>query len=100
VEEFTDDASGNGRQGSQFQATLEAASRREFDAVVFWSLVRFTREGTLPTLRNICNDLIITALPTVHSPRVGWTRQGRSRTLFWLSWRRWPSRNGFVYRKR
>jgi hypothetical protein len=35
VEEFTDRASGNGRQGSQFQATFEAASRREFDAVLF-----------------------------------------------------------------
>jgi DNA invertase Pin-like site-specific DNA recombinase len=30
---------------------FEAASRREFNAVLFWSLDRFTREGTLPTLQ-------------------------------------------------
>jgi DNA invertase Pin-like site-specific DNA recombinase len=30
---------------------FEAASHREFDAVVFWSLDRFSREGTLPTLQ-------------------------------------------------
>jgi hypothetical protein len=28
---------------------LAAASRREFDLVLFWSLDRFSREGVLPT---------------------------------------------------
>jgi len=51
VREFTDKASGKRGDRVQFQAMFEAASRREFDAVLFWSLDRFTREGTLPTLQ-------------------------------------------------
>jgi DNA invertase Pin-like site-specific DNA recombinase len=51
VQEFTDKASGKRGDRVQFQAMFEAASRREFDAVLFWSLDRFTREGTLPTLQ-------------------------------------------------
>ena len=51
VQEFMDKASGKRGDRVQFQAMFEAASRREFDAVVFWSLDRFTREGTLPTLQ-------------------------------------------------
>ena len=51
VQEFTDRASGKRGDRVQFQAMFEAASRREFDAVLFWSLDRFTREGTLPTLQ-------------------------------------------------
>ena len=34
----------------QFQAMMDAASRREFDLVLFWSLDRFSREGVLATL--------------------------------------------------
>lgn len=37
----------------QFQAMLAAASRREFDLVLFWSLDRFSREGVLPTLKHL-----------------------------------------------
>jgi DNA invertase Pin-like site-specific DNA recombinase len=51
VQEFMDKASGKRGDRVQFQAMFEAASRREFDAVLFWSLDRFTREGTLPTLQ-------------------------------------------------
>src|SRR5215469_14670487 len=51
VQEFMDRASGKRGDRVQFQAMFEAASRREFDAVLFWSLDRFTREGTLPTLQ-------------------------------------------------
>ena len=42
-----------GKRGDrvQFVELFNAASRREFDAVLFWSLDRFTREGTLPTLQ-------------------------------------------------
>jgi DNA invertase Pin-like site-specific DNA recombinase len=50
VQEFMDKASGKRGDRVQFQAMFEAASRREFDAVLFWSLDRFTREGTLLTL--------------------------------------------------
>jgi DNA invertase Pin-like site-specific DNA recombinase len=32
---------------------LAAASRREFDLVLFWSLDRFSREGVLPTLKHL-----------------------------------------------
>jgi len=51
VQEFMDNASGKRGDRVQFQAMFEAASRREFDAVLFWSLDRFTREGALPTLQ-------------------------------------------------
>jgi DNA invertase Pin-like site-specific DNA recombinase len=35
----------------QFQDMMAAASRREFDLVLFWSLDRFSREGVLATLQ-------------------------------------------------
>jgi DNA invertase Pin-like site-specific DNA recombinase len=46
VQEFMDNASGKRGDRVQFQAMFEAASRHEFDAVLFWSLDRFTRKGT------------------------------------------------------
>jgi DNA invertase Pin-like site-specific DNA recombinase len=51
VQEFMDKASGKRGDRVQFQAMFEAASRREFDAILFRSLDRFTREGTWPTLQ-------------------------------------------------
>ena len=78
VQEFTDKASGKRGDRVQFQAMLEAASRRQFDAVLFWSLDRFTREGTLPTLQYL-QHLDSYGVAYRHSPRVGWTRWGRSR---------------------
>ncbi len=51
VREYIDRASGKRGDREQFQAMFEAASRREFDTVLFWSLDRFSREGTLPTLQ-------------------------------------------------
>ena len=51
VREYTDNASGKRGDRVQFQSMFEGASRREFDAVLFWSLDRFSREGTLPTLQ-------------------------------------------------
>jgi len=51
VQEFMDKTSGKRGDRVQFQAMFDAASRREFDAVLLWSLDRFTREGTLPTLQ-------------------------------------------------
>lgn len=37
----------------QFLAMLAAASRHEFDVVLFWSLDRFSREGVLATLQHL-----------------------------------------------
>ena len=48
--EYIDRASGKRGDREQFQAMFAAASRREFDCVLFWSLDRFSREGTLETL--------------------------------------------------
>lgn len=53
VHEYVDKASGKNSDREQFQAMLAAASRREFDCVLFWSLDRFSREGTLKTLQHL-----------------------------------------------
>lgn len=55
VHEFTDIVSGSKseRDRPQFKRLLEAASRREFDLVLFWALDRFSREGVLPTLHHL-----------------------------------------------
>jgi DNA invertase Pin-like site-specific DNA recombinase len=49
--EYVDRVSGKHGDREQFQAMFAAASRREFDCVLFWALDRFTREGTLATLQ-------------------------------------------------
>ena len=49
--EFVDRASGKRADRPQFQAMLTAASQRQFDVLLFWSLDRLTREGALATLR-------------------------------------------------
>lgn len=53
--EFTDVVSGSKseRDRPQFKKMMEAASRREFDLVLFWALDRFSREGVLPTLHHL-----------------------------------------------
>jgi hypothetical protein len=52
VHEYVNHFSGRtAEKRPQFQAMLAAASRREFDLVLFWSLNRFSREGVLPTLK-------------------------------------------------
>jgi DNA invertase Pin-like site-specific DNA recombinase len=48
--EYVDKASGGKSDREQFQAMFSAASRREFDVLLFWSLDRFSREGTVETL--------------------------------------------------
>jgi DNA invertase Pin-like site-specific DNA recombinase len=53
VHEYIDKASGKRGDREQFQAMFAAASRREFDCVLFWSLDRFSREGTLETLTHL-----------------------------------------------
>lgn len=48
--EFIDNASGSNGNRPALKAMFQAASLREFDLLLFWSLDRLTREGTLPTL--------------------------------------------------
>ncbi len=49
--EYVDVATGKNGDREQFKALFEAASRREFELVLFWSLDRFSREGVLETLQ-------------------------------------------------
>lgn len=50
--EYVDVVSGSGRkERPQFKAMLDAASRREFDLVLFWALDRFSREGVGKTYK-------------------------------------------------
>lgn len=53
VHEFVDRASGRRGDREQFQKMLAAASRREFDVLLFWSLDRLSREGTVETLNHL-----------------------------------------------
>src|SRR5499427_145152 len=53
VREFVDHASGKRSDREEFQALFVAASRREFDLVLFWSLDRFSREGVYATLQHL-----------------------------------------------
>jgi DNA invertase Pin-like site-specific DNA recombinase len=51
--EFVDRASAKTAERPAFQRVFEAASRKEFDLVLFWSLDRFSREGVLETLQHL-----------------------------------------------
>ena len=53
VGEFIDQESGSTPDRSQFQAVFQAASRRKFDVLLFWSLDRLSREGVLETLQHL-----------------------------------------------
>ena len=53
VHEFVDRASGKRSDREQFQKMLTSASRREFDVLLFWSLDRLSREGTVETLNHL-----------------------------------------------
>jgi DNA invertase Pin-like site-specific DNA recombinase len=53
VKEYTDRASGKRGDRAEFQAAFDAASRCEYDCLVFWSLDRFSREGVLETLQHL-----------------------------------------------
>ena len=53
VGEYTDPASGKRSDREQFQQMFTAASRRQFDCVLFWSLDRFSREGVYETLQHL-----------------------------------------------
>jgi DNA invertase Pin-like site-specific DNA recombinase len=53
VQEYVDRASGKRGDREQFQKMFAAASRREFDCLLFWSLDRLSREGTVETLNHL-----------------------------------------------
>jgi DNA invertase Pin-like site-specific DNA recombinase len=51
ISEYVDVVSGSGKKDrSQFQAMMLAASQRQFDVALFWSLDRLSREGIVRTL--------------------------------------------------
>jgi DNA invertase Pin-like site-specific DNA recombinase len=51
--EYVDYASGKTSDRQAFTEMFAAASRREFDALLFWSLDRLSREGVLETLQHL-----------------------------------------------
>ena len=53
VHEYRDHASGKSSKRPQFESMFEGASRREFDVLLFWSLDRLSREGTVETLNHL-----------------------------------------------
>jgi DNA invertase Pin-like site-specific DNA recombinase len=53
VHEYEDQATGKHGDRDQFQKKFAAASRREFDCLLFWSLDRLSREGTVQTLNHL-----------------------------------------------
>jgi DNA invertase Pin-like site-specific DNA recombinase len=53
AQEYLDKASGKSAERPAFRRMLDAASRKDFDLVLFWSLDRFSREGVLETLQHL-----------------------------------------------
>jgi DNA invertase Pin-like site-specific DNA recombinase len=51
VREYEDHESGAKSARAEFQAMLRDAATGKFDLLMFWALDRFTREGTLATLK-------------------------------------------------
>lgn len=51
--EYKDEVSGGTSERPQFKRLFEDAARRRFDLVLFWSLDRFSREGTRATIRHM-----------------------------------------------
>jgi DNA invertase Pin-like site-specific DNA recombinase len=80
VLEFVDEEGGGSSERSSFKQMFLAASRRDFDVLLFWSLDRLSREGALETLQHL-NRLTSYGVRTDHSPSPISIRWGRSRTL-------------------
>lgn len=53
VSEYVDQATGKNSDREAFKVMFDAASRREFDVLLFWSLDRLSREGVLKTLQHL-----------------------------------------------
>jgi DNA invertase Pin-like site-specific DNA recombinase len=53
VAEYVDDESGAKADRPSFKRMLNAAAKREFDILLFWSVDRFSRQGIVPVLTNL-----------------------------------------------
>src|ERR1022692_1205655 len=53
AQEYVDNSSGKRSDRPKFQQMFDAASRHEFNCLLFWSLDRFSREGVLETLQHL-----------------------------------------------
>lgn len=53
VREYVDRETGSNSDRAEFQAMFRDASQRKFDALLFWSLDRLSREGVLETLQHL-----------------------------------------------
>src|SRR5690348_810322 len=53
VKEYCDTKTGKNADRVEFQQMFTDASMRKFDLVLFWSLDRLSREGTLETLQHL-----------------------------------------------
>jgi DNA invertase Pin-like site-specific DNA recombinase len=53
VHHFSDHTSGKTSDREQFKKMFSAASKRQFDVLLFWSLDRLSREGALETLQHL-----------------------------------------------
>jgi DNA invertase Pin-like site-specific DNA recombinase len=53
TEEFIDHESGSKADRPEFLRMMTAASKRQFDVLLFWSVDRFSREGIVPVLTNL-----------------------------------------------
>src|ERR1017187_8955928 len=53
AQEYVDKISGKTADRPAFRKMFDAASRKEFDVVLFWSLDRFSREGVLEALQHL-----------------------------------------------
>ena len=53
VTDYIDRESGTKADRPEYKRMLEAAARREFDVLLFWSIDRFSREGIVPVLMNL-----------------------------------------------
>ena len=51
--EYIDHESGSKADRPEFQRMMNAASKRQFDILLFWSVDRFSREGIVPVLMNL-----------------------------------------------
>ena len=66
VHEYVDKASGKRGDRDHFQKMFTAASKREFDFLLFWSLDRLSREGTVKTLNHLQGSRLWCLLSVVH----------------------------------
>jgi DNA invertase Pin-like site-specific DNA recombinase len=51
--EFIDHEGGSKADRPEFLRMMEAAAKRQFDILLFWSVDRFSREGIVPVLTNL-----------------------------------------------